>query len=147
MGCFRMSDVINKFSVGFNESKSSIPVIFESGGKNHGGGTGGDGNYEHLQQKPRINNVELIGNKTGVDLGLVDSTTTNAILSMIAGVEKSAIATKDYSAHDLVIVENKLYEITDDIVSGSPFIVGTNCKITTISGQLSRSSGGTAILG
>ena len=143
-----MSDVINKFSVGFNESKSSIPVLFESGGKNSGGGgSGGDGNYEHLQQKPRINDVELVGNKTGADLGLVDSTTTDAILSMITGVEKSTIATKDYAVQDLVIVENKLYEVTAEIHSGSQFIVGTNCKITTISGQLSRSSGGTAILG
>lgn len=139
-----MSDVINRFSVGFNESRSSIPVLFESGGKNSGGG---DGNYEHLQQKPRINNVELIGNKTGADLGLVDSTTIDVILSMIAGVEKSTIATKGYVEHDLVIVENKLYEVTAEIHSGTQFTIGTNCEITTIGGQLSRSSGGTAILG
>ena len=138
-----MSDVINRFSVGFNESKSSIPVLFESGGKNHGG----DANYEHLQQKPRINNVELIGNKTGGDLGLVDSATTDAIFSMICGVEKSAIATKGYVVHDLVIVENKLYEVTAEIHSGTQFTIGTNCEITTIGGQLSRSSGGPAILG
>ena len=114
-----MSDVINRFNVGFTESKSSIPVTFASGG-------GGGGNYERLQQKPRINDVELVGNKSSSDLGLADASTVNAILSFIAGTEQSMIATKAYSEHDLVIIENKLYVVTSPIEVGSRFVVGTD---------------------
>ena len=141
-----MSDVLNRFSVGFNESKSSIPVVLENGGGNTGSGST-DGNYEHLQKKPKINGIELIKNKTSADLGLADITIINSILSMIAGVEQSTTATREYVAQDLVIIGTDLYEITTAVTRGTQFEVGTNCKITTISGQLSRSSGGTAILG
>ena len=34
------------------------------------GGSGGTNNYDDLQNKPKINNVELTGNKTADDLGL-----------------------------------------------------------------------------
>lgn len=39
-------------------------------GKNGGGSTGGTTNYLELANKPKINNVELIGNKTLEDLGI-----------------------------------------------------------------------------
>lgn len=126
-----MSDVINRFNVSFTESRSSIPVSFESGGG------GGGGNYERLQQKPRINDVELVGNKASSDLGLADASTVNAILSFIAGTEQSMIATKAYSEHDLVIIENKLYVVTSPIAAGSQFVVGTNCRRTTLGEQIS----------
>ena len=35
-----------------------------------GGGSGGSSNYNDLTNKPKINNIELIGNKTTSDLGL-----------------------------------------------------------------------------
>lgn len=35
-------------------------------------GGSGTNNYEELTNKPKINNVTLIGNKTGKDLGLLD---------------------------------------------------------------------------
>lgn len=39
-------------------------------GKNGGGSTGGTANYLELANKPKINNVELTGNKTLEDLGI-----------------------------------------------------------------------------
>lgn len=39
-------------------------------GKNGGGSTGGTTNYLELANKPKINNVELTGNKTLEDLGI-----------------------------------------------------------------------------
>ena len=39
-------------------------------GKNGGGSTGGTTNYLELANKPKINNVELTGNKTLADLGI-----------------------------------------------------------------------------
>lgn len=42
-----------------------LQAILESGG-----GGGGTTNYNALTNKPKINNVELSGNKTSADLGL-----------------------------------------------------------------------------
>lgn len=36
-------------------------------------GKNGDDNYEVLRNKPKINSIELIGNKTSVQLGLADA--------------------------------------------------------------------------
>ena len=43
-------------------------------GKSKGGGGGGTSNYNELSNKPKINNVELSGNKTSEDLGLAAKT-------------------------------------------------------------------------
>ena len=42
-----------------------------------GGGGGGTSDYDALDNKPQINNNILTGNKTGAQLGLVDSSTLN----------------------------------------------------------------------
>lgn len=46
-----------------------LKQVIEAGG----GGGGGTNNYNLLQNKPQVNGVTLSGNKTGTDLGLVDS--------------------------------------------------------------------------
>lgn len=40
------------------------------------GGGGGTTNYEYLLNKPKINNVELVNNKTFKDLGINEITNT-----------------------------------------------------------------------
>lgn len=47
------------------------------------GGGGGSTNYNDLQNKPKINNVELNGNKTSDDLGLASKTYVNGKVSEI----------------------------------------------------------------
>ena len=50
-------------------------------------GGGGSRNYEQLSNKPKINNVELIGNKTGSDLGLLsenDALTNEQLNNLIS---------------------------------------------------------------
>lgn len=47
------------------ESESNEIVTFEEN-------TGGTSNYNYLTNKPQINNIELIGNKTSNDLKLQD---------------------------------------------------------------------------
>lgn len=47
-------------------------------------GTGGTSNYEALTNKPSINDVELVGNKTAKDLGLVDEATYKALEEIVA---------------------------------------------------------------
>ena len=44
---------------------------------NSTGGGSGTSNYNNLSNKPKINNVELVGNKTSSDLGLVDLNAIN----------------------------------------------------------------------
>lgn len=85
-------------------------------------------NYETLERKPRINNVQLYGNKTSTDLGLAD-------LSYIANTENSMTATRDYVVNDLFVVGGTLYKVNSAVTSGNTFIVGTNCETTTL-GQL-----------
>lgn len=46
---------------------------------------GGSSNYNDLTNKPRINNTELIGNKTDTDLGLATKTELNAKQNTITG--------------------------------------------------------------
>lgn len=41
--------------------------------KQSGGGGGGDNNYNHLINRPKVNNHTLEGNMTGSDLGLLDA--------------------------------------------------------------------------
>lgn len=44
-----------------------------------GGGGGGVSDYSELTGKPKINNVELSGNKTSGDLGIIDETVNNLV--------------------------------------------------------------------
>ena len=49
----------------------SVARILALAGGNGGGGTTGTTNYLELANKPMINGVELVGNKTAEDLGAV----------------------------------------------------------------------------
>lgn len=131
-----------------------------------GGGSGGTTNYNQLSNKPSINNVELSGNKTlaalGINAGSIgfDETETytdgsigaevfhqkNAIgqneesvadtQSMIATVEATTTASKNYAVGDLLVYDGKLYEVTSAIATGATIIVGSNVTQTTVEDQL-----------
>ena len=47
-------------------------------------GTGSTSNYEDLNNKPKINDNELVGNKTAKELGLVDEATYKALEEIVA---------------------------------------------------------------
>lgn len=66
-----VGDVITAFV--FNEGQA----YFIQQNETHGGSGGGGGttDYNDLDNKPKINNVTLYGNKTGNDLGLVNKET------------------------------------------------------------------------
>lgn len=55
-----------------------------SAGNSGGGGTGGTSNYPDLANKPRINGVELIGNKTSEDLGIDPGISEETLIQAIA---------------------------------------------------------------
>lgn len=52
---------------------------FDFGWKTGGGGGGGTSDYLDLDNKPRINNVELAGNKTAAELGLAAASDIPAV--------------------------------------------------------------------
>ena len=56
-------------------------------GKNGGGSTGGTTNYLDLINKPKINNVELTGNKTLEDLGINIPELPVASASTLGGIK------------------------------------------------------------
>lgn len=60
----------------------------------------------------------------------------NATQNIIAGVETSMVATKNYSIGDLLIVGDALYKATAAIANGGTITVGTNVAATTVAEQL-----------
>lgn len=60
----------------------------------------------------------------------------NATQNIIAGVETSMVATKNYSSGDLLIVGDALYKATAAIANGANITVGTNVAATTVAEQL-----------
>lgn len=68
---------------------------------------GGSSNYNDLTNKPRINNTELIGNKTDTDLGLATKTELNAKQDVITGGNGIDVS------NDVVSVNNGTYLIFD----------------------------------
>ncbi|MBQ3928830.1 MAG: hypothetical protein II711_01905 [Clostridia bacterium] len=138
---------------------------------NQSGGGGGTTDYAQLSNKPTINNVELSGNKTlaalginagsvGFDetgtyadgsIGAVVSNQKNAIdaneesiadtQSMIATVEATTTASKNYAVGDLLVYDGKLYKVTSAIATGATIIVGSNVTQTTVEDQLGSGGG------
>ncbi len=66
--------------------------------------------------------------------------------SIIAPVEATMIATRNYTTGDLLIVGNTLYKTTTNIASGSAITVGTNVSAVILSEQLGGGGGGSSIL-
>lgn len=56
--------------------------------------------------------------------------------SIIAGVESSTTASKNYSIGNLLIQGDNLYKVTSAIANGAEIIVGTNVAATTVAEQL-----------
>lgn len=48
--------------------------------KNESSGSGGTTDYTNLTNKPQINNVDLVGNKTSADLSLLDEAAVNSLI-------------------------------------------------------------------
>lgn len=62
----------------------SVARILALAGGNGGGGTTGTTNYLELANKPMINGVELIGNKTTEDLGIEAGVSEETLIQTIA---------------------------------------------------------------
>lgn len=76
-----------------------------------GGSTGGTSDYEELSNKPKINNVELTGNKTASELGLQPSgsyLTTNDVVDSLSAVSSSTASGKPVGALAVKELNNNL---------------------------------------
>lgn len=56
--------------------------------------------------------------------------------SMIATVEATTTASKNYAVGDLLVYDGKLYEVTSAIATGATIIVGSNVAQTTVEDQI-----------
>ena len=56
-----------------------------------GGGSGGTTDYELLENKPQINSVELLGNKSLTDLGIYIPTKTSELENDSGFIDKTAL--------------------------------------------------------
>ena len=70
------------------------------------------------------------------DTKLYVDNAVKAAKNIIAGVETSMVATKNYSIGNLLIVGDTLYKVTAAIANGADIVVGTNVTATTVAEQL-----------
>ena len=94
-------------------------------GKNGGSSTGGTTNYLELANKPKINNVELIGNKTLEDLGinipdLENYYTKDIVNEALSKKQDTLIAGKN------IIINGEVINAADDVIP--TYILQTNIR-------------------
>lgn len=115
----------------------SLDLKTDAGGDASGGGTG-TSDYNDLDNKPRINNVILSGNKTAEQLGLQpkgDYTTTSGLATALAGYVEKVVG-KGLSTNDFTnALKQKLEGLSnynDTAVQNA--IVSINNRIDTLLG-------------
>lgn len=84
---------------------------------NNGGGGGGTSDYTDLDNKPAINSVTLVGNKTFADLGLAD-----------IYIIKGSCAFADLPDTLTLSMSGYVYDITDDFTTTADFVGGAGKK-------------------
>ena len=94
-------------------------------GKNGGSSTGGTTNYLELANKPKINNVELTGNKTLEDLGinipdLENYYTKDIVNEALSKKQDTLIAGKN------IIINGEVINAADDVIP--TYILQTNIR-------------------
>lgn len=98
-----------------------------------GGGGGGSSDYADLTNKPKINNVELSGNKSSSDLGLASETNLNTLSDNVGDLS-------DLTTTDKTSIVNAINEVvaggggSSDGVKYKRFASKATTSSTTISG-------------
>lgn len=111
-----------------------------------GGGSGGTTNYEALNNKPKINNVELTGNKSLADLGINIPTKTSELTNDSNYVNQTALnqllenkvdkeSGKGLSANDFT---NTLKDKLDGIESGAEVNKINSISVNGVSQSISN---------
>lgn len=110
-----------------------------------GGGTSGTSNYPDLANKPQINGVELVGNKTSEDLGIEPGVTEEVLTQALAaesaarqkqdellqGEIEDKIAAANILAGENIEVSQEGNNVTiSSTAEGKTYTAGTNIEIT-----------------
>lgn len=120
-----------------------------------GSGSGGTTNYGDLNNKPQINGHTLnAGNNTAESLelgtyskpimGIPESDLTAEVQEKlntsgsIADSESSFVATRDYTAGELIYINGQLYRTKYNILAGTTLIPGNNIEVTDINAELEK---------
>lgn len=61
---------------------------------------------------------------------------------MVAVVEETMTASRNYTTNDLLVVGDTLYKVTANIASGGAITLGTNVMVTTMAAEIAASGGG-----
>lgn len=119
------------------------------------GSSGGTTDYTALNNKPQINGHTLnAGNNTAESLGIGTYSMPNGGIPEsdlsaevqeklntsggIADSESNFVATRDYTAGELVYINGQLYRIKYDILNGTNLIPGNNIEATDINEELEK---------
>ena len=107
------------------------------------GGTGGTTNYVDLDNKPSINGVELVGNKTSVDLGLE----TQQIDAYTKDETNAAIASAITGKADINYVDNQLNLKADKVNTYTKMEVDNaiNSASTNLNNKLNNKADKTSV--
>ena len=110
-------------TLGTAETVSSIEI---------GGGGGGSMNYSELENKPQINGIILIGNKTTVDLGLVSQAeldnyvTDTELTTELADYATNASVVSALASKQDTLTTPQLTAVDSGITSSLVTQIGTN---------------------
>lgn len=92
-------------------SWSTTNIMTEIG---QGGGSGGTSNYNDLTNKPSVNGVSLVGNKTTSDLGITIPTKVSDLTNDAGYINSSALPTKTSDlTNDSGFIEAKTFDLED----------------------------------
>lgn len=105
-------------------------LAISAGNAGGGGGTGGTSNYPDLANKPKINGVELVGNKTSEDLGIDPGISEETLIQTIA--QESAARQKQ---DDLLQGEIEEKMAPANILAGEGISVSQSGLNVTISAE------------
>lgn len=101
----------------------------------------GTNNYEDMKNKPKINGAELIGDKTGAELGLADHAEIEAKQDKLTAGANISIIGDTISATDTTYTAGENVQITGNVISAkdTKYTAGANISIDEETGVISAS--------
>lgn len=138
------------------EDGYSVKIIMLKGEKGDKGDSGDAGDYSGLTNKPKINNIELVGNILASDLGLASvgsvgqvdgrvdqlSQAVNEDIGQVnhnfATIENSFVAENAYSVGEYMVIYGQLYCATSAISIGDTMDESTNIAGVSVGAELTK---------
>lgn len=136
-------DVDDINDVDINNLADGQTLVYDatSGKWVNGSGGGGTSDYTDLTNKPQINGVTLIGNKTSGDLGLasaddVNSKANKSDITSIVATGTTNNTGNTITNGQLFYLNGTLCKALSNIASGSAFTLNTNYEVKNLNDEL-----------